>query len=596
MGYADMLSQNKLIIHWKKWINRNKSFKKDDILELETHLIDEIDYLTEKGGLTEQEAFYKAVDIIGERAELDEEFNKVKPLTARITYWLRTNSLQLMICLCLILFIAGFILGWYPTYKEITQIKNQLGYVQIFKGSFVPFKLINNELPHGINKPKIVWKNELRYNNEIPEYVNNLVTDSEGNIYLNANYKNKSILYSLSPDGKTKWMIENLEFENFTPVENGIMMNSWTKEGKLRIVYCDKNGQFKWSQKGSYSSIGPDGMVYAYNLNDKEFFSCDSKGKIRWIFKLPQIDENIELQKYFFDDKANIHLIFTYDKSNKTIIYTFSSEGKKLYEKELWINDYILNNCTFYGTSYYDDFLVFSNETFFYFNNNLKDNKTKASNNIGFNFRIAESNSFSKITSFTKEGYENWIIKRTRDEIYRIYDCTFGYNSNFYVIYSGCPIKGKGYIDLASSNYDPKQFRIYLESISEDSQTLFKNEIKSSYSGSLIDNENNLYIACGGYLNFEDRASLNSSKEIIAKYLDYEAEYKKSLSYEEIQKGLKDKRTIYCYYPDGKLKWQMEQPNPKWAYNSDLVLGPDASLYYIESGTNILYCIQDEGK
>jgi hypothetical protein len=587
MGYANMLNQNRLINQWKKWINRNKTFNKDDIHELETHLIDEMEYLTEKEGLSEQEAFYKAVDIIGEREELNEEFDKVKPLSARFIQWIKSNSLQLMTCLCLILFITGFILGWYPTYREITNLKEQMGYVQTFKGPFVPFKTTKNKLPEGINKPKIAWKNELRYNKEIPEYVNHLINDGEGNIYFIADYKNKSILYCISPDGKTKWMNDNLKSGEIIPANNGIIMNTWIKGGKLRIAYYDKNGQYRWSQKGSFSSIGPDGMVYAYIIDNNEFYSCDSNGKIRWLFRLPQKGEYIDLIEYFFDNISNIHIVVA--ESDKAILYTFSSNGKYINKKELWINsNYDIqpfkdSKYNFYSSTYNNYFLAFSNEETYKIIDDISKKNTAKSNNI-FNVTMNYCcDQFSEITSFTSDGYVKYIFKKSQEYFDRLYDCKFGSNSNFYIVYS----RGlKENSDMASSQYKGKRENsTYLESISEDGNMLFKNEIKSSYNDLLIDKENYLYIASGGFLNFE-----GTYKD----YIEYEKQYKKKYSYEEIQKGLKDKRTIYCYYPDGKLKWQMEQPNPQWSYNSGLVFGPNHSLYYIESGTNTLYCIQDE--
>jgi hypothetical protein len=42
---------NQLVGQWRKWINRSKSFDGKELDELENHLLEEIDYLTEKDGL-----------------------------------------------------------------------------------------------------------------------------------------------------------------------------------------------------------------------------------------------------------------------------------------------------------------------------------------------------------------------------------------------------------------------------------------------------------------------------------------------------------------------------------------------------------------
>jgi hypothetical protein len=78
LGYASMLTLEKRIQQWKKWINRNKNFTTEELEELENHLREEILYLTEHDKVPDQKAFDQALDILGEKGLLDEEFGKIR--------------------------------------------------------------------------------------------------------------------------------------------------------------------------------------------------------------------------------------------------------------------------------------------------------------------------------------------------------------------------------------------------------------------------------------------------------------------------------------------------------------------------------------
>jgi hypothetical protein len=84
---------NQLVGQWRGWINRSKSFDGKELDELENHLLEEIDYLTEKDGFTEEEAFGKAVIEMGKRENLDQEFTKVRGLPVqKIKHWFMIHS------------------------------------------------------------------------------------------------------------------------------------------------------------------------------------------------------------------------------------------------------------------------------------------------------------------------------------------------------------------------------------------------------------------------------------------------------------------------------------------------------------------------
>ena len=78
MGESVMQSTEDRVNLWEQWMNSRKLFSRKELDEMKDHLLEEIDYLMTHEGLSEQEAFHKAVDIIGMKKELIEEETKVK--------------------------------------------------------------------------------------------------------------------------------------------------------------------------------------------------------------------------------------------------------------------------------------------------------------------------------------------------------------------------------------------------------------------------------------------------------------------------------------------------------------------------------------
>jgi len=97
-----MPNLSKLVNQWRIWINRNKSFETKELDELENHLLEEIDYLTEKDGLSEEEAFGKAVIEMGKRENLDKEFTKVRGYVRPMS-WIQKNSISIILSLLVII-------------------------------------------------------------------------------------------------------------------------------------------------------------------------------------------------------------------------------------------------------------------------------------------------------------------------------------------------------------------------------------------------------------------------------------------------------------------------------------------------------------
>jgi hypothetical protein len=99
-----MLTLDKLLTKWKLWINRDHTFQADELKELQSHLMEEINFLVNREGLSEEEAFHKAVRLVGEREGLDQEYKKInkKPFHG-LNIWTQNHVWQLLICLLLIL-------------------------------------------------------------------------------------------------------------------------------------------------------------------------------------------------------------------------------------------------------------------------------------------------------------------------------------------------------------------------------------------------------------------------------------------------------------------------------------------------------------
>lgn len=82
-----------LIKQWRCWINRSRSFEEKELDELESHLLEDIDHLVEKEGISEEEAFNKAVIDMGIRENLDQEFTKVRGFPVKkVKHWFAIHS------------------------------------------------------------------------------------------------------------------------------------------------------------------------------------------------------------------------------------------------------------------------------------------------------------------------------------------------------------------------------------------------------------------------------------------------------------------------------------------------------------------------
>ena len=103
-----MLTRNQLIAHWKRWMNRNHSFSKPEMEELENHLWEEMDEMVATDGCSEEDAFAKAVVNIGSSDHVYPEFKKNQQFVKRARHYIITKSIPIIVSLLLIIvFLIG---------------------------------------------------------------------------------------------------------------------------------------------------------------------------------------------------------------------------------------------------------------------------------------------------------------------------------------------------------------------------------------------------------------------------------------------------------------------------------------------------------
>lgn len=98
------MNKTQLVNHWKRWMNRNRSFSKTEMEELESHLWEEMDEMVATDGCSEEEAFHKVVTNLGNRTTLDSEYKKTKTISiSRINFWVHAHLWQVILCIILLI-------------------------------------------------------------------------------------------------------------------------------------------------------------------------------------------------------------------------------------------------------------------------------------------------------------------------------------------------------------------------------------------------------------------------------------------------------------------------------------------------------------
>jgi len=131
-----MLTRNQLIAHWKRWMNRNRSFSKPEMEELESHLWEEMDEMVATDGFSEKEAFHKVISNLGNRTTLDSEYKKTKTISiSRINSWTHDHLWQVIICfMIIIMYILGdFLYANNHNIERIQEIRNSESGLSSFK-------------------------------------------------------------------------------------------------------------------------------------------------------------------------------------------------------------------------------------------------------------------------------------------------------------------------------------------------------------------------------------------------------------------------------------------------------------------------------
>jgi hypothetical protein len=261
-----MPSINNLLTKWKLWINRDRTFQADELKELQSHLMEEINYLVSRVGLSEEEAFHKAVSLVGEREGLDQEYVKVKSAPSKVMHWVKIHPWSLLSSALMIVFTLGYFLGWYPVQKEIKNLYNQLYSINTNKKSYKPFVLTENSI-EPINKPQVGWETkfktvELNENTVLAGkgLANPPVFDEQGNMYF---VDLDRCLYSLDSSGMLRWkkIVDKNSFykEKIVVVKDGILVIS-----QNGLEFLDKKGETIWVKDGSMLEgpfIRNDGLV-----------------------------------------------------------------------------------------------------------------------------------------------------------------------------------------------------------------------------------------------------------------------------------------------------------------------------------------------
>jgi outer membrane protein assembly factor BamB len=434
------------------------------------------------------------------------------------------------------------------------------------KKSFTPFpttdqKLLGPQKP--IEKWTFTWETDKTDSN--PQFDQSYnpaglwkdpCVDSLGNVYFSdfqEYIKLRGNIFALSEAGKLLWKRSKTLTIKMDELKDGFI----NQETKTTSMFTKNNSSNKTYQL-SDSFLGQDKMLYGIQnkknwlLSIKNFFnrywyfwffgvghvfdtnivSMDYQGKIKWTYKIPQIDkEKRRFVKDFCDTKGNDYFVFDQAKEDDATfnnrvpvyeMYSLTSTGKLRWKKEYPTKH-------FAGEDYGKKFDLLSNKLV-----------------VGNSFLVSETkippygNVEYYLQCLTTDGNLLWETKMQEDCELKV-PYTMLDEKTFLV-----PIQ------------DTKVDSTFLQAISsENGKVLWEKEIDSKHSTSpVVDVDGNIYIGAGG------------------------TEQKP--------------RTIYSFTNKGTLRWSMVQTNPDQAFGTNLALGVNHTLYYGLQGTNLLYCIGEK--
>lgn len=534
-----MPTLNNLLTKWRLWINRDHTFQQDELKELQSHLMEEINYLINREGFSEEEAFHKAVSLVGEREGLDQEYVKVKSAPNKIVHWAKVNPWSVSATILILVIVSSYFAWYRPLAQENMSLRNDLGYIKTYPGPFKPLKGIDI-FGQSIVNPKLEWMKEIKQVDDGPPGLTfDLSVTQDGDVFVapdqtSYSYSKKTMMSFIPTKGAG---ISSQEYDQKDFFSKSTKRELCKNFKKISYFFVNQQNQLHWRSDGTDFIVGPDNMLYDLNKNGT-ISSYDSMGKLRWCFQIPIKNININFQSidaYFFDTNANFYVLVPYNddtltmfiispKSNSLIQNDFPKTMFKVFDMFSATNlgvKMVENDLN--GKIFTDQFFVFTASADQYFK--------KIENSIiayGFNGKQKWVFSYPGIVSFNSE----YLLDS---------------NSSIYLLYR---------------NLDNR--RSYLQSISSQGKLLWEKEIRLSGITKLInDHQGNIYIG---------------SKEVTG----YTNEYPNF------------KVSILCLNPDGTLKWSWETDKTKnILLRSNLVFGPNGSIFFIvQEDFSKLYCVK----
>jgi hypothetical protein len=419
------------------------------------------------------------------------------------------------------------------------------GKIKIGKSPFTPFPISTKPL-QGISNPMKAWIFQIPYKSgdNMIGVEDKPVVDDSGNVYFIS--KNDKF-YALNTVGEELWKINDTRFENIKSLKDGFVVDSLVSSN-----YYDPFGKFKQSFNNLGFYIGTDRMryhtVFIKNakrwwkaLNEKKWWklfalsadtgiaSSDYNGKIRWVYPIRQIGEEIRsLEKCFFDQQSNSYFIlrkydeheFPEDQNTQTFeIYSFTSDGKLRWNKEI--------PCLLLNGELIGNFLDFLPEQIV-----VEDRFLLEVSRISVDGKKEEGH----IKCFSTDGIELWDYPLPKNKFIR--QSYIKLDNSLFVV----PL-----IDLSNN-------RTYVQALDQNGKLVWERDMISSESTTPIkDMDDNIYIGVGGTDDTE--------------------------------------RYIYSFDKLGKTRWSMKQPNSDASFDTPLVLGPNQQIYYGCNYESVLYCI-----
>jgi len=531
-----MSGLDKLLTKWKMWINRDHTFQADELKELQSHLMEEINFLVNREGLSEEEAFHKAVSLVGEREGLDQEYVKVKSAPNKVIHWMKVNPWSVSATLLILALVSSYFILYRPITQENLNLRKDLGFIKTFKGTFKPLEGIDI-FGQPLNNPVLAWKKEIVQSLGTNNCNIDMAITQNGDIYARVGdyyQRSEMVLNFISSDALKSWNKKNIENE-YLPTKSGILINSYKK---TNIFTNDSQNQLEFYKGKTGFIIGPNNMLYQFGKN-MTLSSFDSSRKLRWIFQIPIKNININYGNvigYFFDTKSNMYLIISYhDGSN--VLYSISNDGELLTQREFpetLINfppfalDFNGKFARMYGL-YHMIGEVFEDKFF------IQNIKTINEKNVGvikaLDFNLKELWNFQE----TDLGqFESDFVFSPYLDLYPI----------LYLIYT-----------------KQKTNQMCLQAISSEGELSWEKELGAiRCTNPILDKEGNIYV---GILK---NANLGSDFNLF----------------------------VICFTPDGSVKWIWEDKKlNNCSFNSDLVFGPNGSIYFaVVDKNDKLYCVK----